>query len=216
MYIPNAYREDDQATLVAFMRANSFATLVSIHNGAPVATHLPLVVEEADGGVRLTGHVAKANPHWQTFGAGEALVIFQGPHAYISPSHYAAHESVPTWNYIAVHAYGVPMSLSVADSQAALEIMMATMIDAYEPAYHAQWKGLSARYRDGMLRGVVGFTLDVTRLEGKAKLSQNRSADDQHRVAHALLASDDGAAQETGAAMKARLGGEAESVNTRE
>lgn len=210
MYIPNAYREDDQATLVAFMRANSFATLVSIDNGAPVATHLPLVVEEVDGAVRLTGHLAKANPQWQSFGAGEALVIFQGPHAYISPSHYAAHESVPTWNYIAVHAYGVPVPLSPAEGQAVLEALMATMIDAYDPAYHTQWQGLSARYRDGMLRGVVGFTLDVTRLEGKAKLSQNRSADDQRRVAHALLASDDGAARATGAAMEGRLEGEGE------
>ena len=205
MYIPNAYREDDQAALVAFMRANSFATLVSFHNGASVATHLPLVVEVADGGVTLTGHVAKANPQWQAFGAGEALAIFQGPHAYISPGNYAAHESVPTWNYIAVHAYGVPVPLSAADDQAALEAMMATMIGAYEPAYHAQWEGLSARYRDGMLRGIVGFTIAVSRLEGKAKLSQNRSADDQQRVAHTLLASHDPAAQATGAAMQARL-----------
>ncbi|MBC8078031.1 MAG: FMN-binding negative transcriptional regulator [Chloroflexales bacterium] len=205
MYIPNAYREDDQATLVAFMRANSFATLVSIDNGAPVATHLPLVVEEVDGAVRLTGHVAKANPQWQAFGVGEALAIFQGPHAYISPSHYGAHESVPTWNYIAVHAYGVPVPLSAAGSQAALEAMMATMIDAYEPSYHAQWESLTTRYRDGMLRGVVGFTLAVTRLEGKTKLSQNRSADDQRRVAHALLASDDGAARATGDAMQRHI-----------
>lgn len=205
MYIPNAFRVDDQGELLAFMRANSFATLVSVERGAPVATHLPLLVEEVGGAVRLTGHLAKANPQWKAFGAGEALAIFQGPHAYISPSNYAARENVPTWNYIAVHAYGAAVPLSAAESRAALEAMMSAMINEYEPAYHPQWEGLSERYRDGMLRGVVGFALHVTRLEGKAKLSQNRSADDQRRVAHALLASDDAAARTTGAAMQVRL-----------
>jgi transcriptional regulator len=205
MYIPNAFRVEDQDELLAFMRANSFATLVSVQAGIPVATHLPVVVEEADGVVTLTGHLAKANPQGQAFGAGEALAIFHGPHAYISPSHYAAHESVPTWNYIAVHAYGVPEPLSAADSKAALEAMMAAMIDFYDPAYGARWESLSERYRDGMLRGVVGFRMAVTRLEGKAKLSQNRGTDDQHRVAHALLEIDDAAARATGVAMQARL-----------
>jgi transcriptional regulator len=208
MYIPNAFRVDDREALVAFMRANSFATLVSVQDGIPVATHLPLVVEESDGAVTLTGHLAKANPQWQAFGASATLAIFQGPHAYISPSNYAAHESVPTWNYIAVHAYGAPVALDAAESKAALEALMASMIDFYDPAYGAQWESLSARYRDGMLRGVVGFRMTVTRLEGKAKLSQNRGADDQHRVAHALLESDDAAARATGEAMRARLGAE--------
>jgi len=106
MYIPNAFREDDQATLVAFMRAHSFATLVSVVDGTPFATHLPLVISEESGQILLVGHLAKANPHWRALTASDSLVIFQGPHAYISPSLYEKRESVPTWNYIAVHAYG--------------------------------------------------------------------------------------------------------------
>ncbi|WP_277127941.1 FMN-binding negative transcriptional regulator [Chlorogloeopsis fritschii] len=86
MYIPNAFREEDTEKLVAFMRANSFATLVSVHNHLPIASHIPLVVTVQNNIVKLTGHLAKANPHWQVFGESESLAIFTGPHAYISPS----------------------------------------------------------------------------------------------------------------------------------
>jgi transcriptional regulator len=211
MYIPRAYRQDDLDELLAFMRAHSFITLVSILGGAPFASHVPIAVRRAGDAVTLHGHLARANPQWQAFGGGESLAIFTGPHAYVSPAHYEQRESVPTWNYIAVHASGPVQALHAADDRAALEREIAALIETYEAAYQQQWDSLPERYREGMLKGVVGFTLTVTRLEGKAKLSQNRSAADQHRVAAALLGSHDPAAQAVGAAMQHSLGaGDAE------
>jgi transcriptional regulator len=205
MYIPNAFRETETDQLLAFMRAHSFITLVSVVEGAPFATHLPVALAVREGQITLVGHVARANPHWQAFGAGESLAIFSGPHAYVSPSHYAQRESVPTWNYIAVHAYGVPHPIAFSAAPAAVEGALAELIAAYDATYQAQWDSLPQRFRDGLMRGIVAFEMVVTRLEGKAKLSQNRSHADQHSVAEALRHSADPAAQETGAAMDARL-----------
>jgi transcriptional regulator len=201
VYIPAAFREDDRATLLAFMRAHSFVTLVSIVDGSPVASHIPLVITVEDETVTLSGHLAKANPQHQAFGQGESLAIFGGPHAYVSPSLYENRESVPTWNYIAVHAYGTPRPLRYGDDSAALRRHMQEMIASYESVYQAQWDSLADRFREGLMGGVVAFEMPVARLEGKYKLSQNRSHTDQARVAEALLASDDPAARATGAAM---------------
>jgi transcriptional regulator len=206
MYIPRAYRQEDLDELVVFMRAHSFITLVSILDGVPFASHVPVVVRRDGDNVTLHGHVARANPHWQAFGGGESLAIFTGPHAYVSPGNYDQRESVPTWNYIAVHAAGPVQPLHASGDRAALEQEVRAMIRTFEGAYEQQWDSLSERYREGMLQGVVGFTISVTRLEGKAKLSQNRSAADQHRVSAALLAGDDPAAQAVGAAMQRSLG----------
>lgn len=202
MYIPRAFHVENLDELVAFMQAHSFITLVSILDGAPFASHVPVVVRRDGDAVTLHGHLARANPHWHAFAAGESLAIFTGPHAYISPAHYEQRESVPTWNYIAVHAAGPVHALHAAGDPAALEGEVRALIRANEGAYEQQWDSLSERYRAGMLQGVVGFILTVTRLEGKAKLSQNRSPADQHHVADALLSSDDPAARATGAAMR--------------
>ena len=183
------------------MRVHSFITLVSILDGAPFASHVPVVVRRDGDAVTIHGHLARANPHWHAF-TGESLAIFTGPHAYISPSHYEQRESVPTWNYIAVHAAGPVQALHAADGAEALENEVRAVIRAYEGAYEQQWDSLSERYRAGMLQGIVGFILTVTRLEGKVKLSQNRSLADQHRVADALLGSGDPVEQATGVAMR--------------
>ncbi len=111
MYVPGHFRVDDPETLRAFMRAHAFATLVTVVDGAPFATHVPFLVDDAKGGEEAAGlvlraHVARANPQWRTLEEQDALVIFSGPHAYVSPAWYGAAESVPTWNYTAVHAYG--------------------------------------------------------------------------------------------------------------
>jgi transcriptional regulator len=201
MYIPNANREDDQAKLVAFMRAHSFIALVSIVDGAPWASHIPVVVEETDEGVIITGHLARANPHWQSFGQGETLAIFTGPHAYISPTLYEKHENVPTWNYIAVHAYGVPTIATFAEHPERLDAIVAALIAENEASYAQQWAELTPKYREGMLRGIVGFEMPVTRLEGKYKLSQNRSATDQEQVATALRHNDEPTIAAVGIAM---------------
>jgi transcriptional regulator len=205
MYIPNAFQENDLEKLVTFMRANSFATLISILDGVPLASHIALVVTVQDNIVKLTGHLAKQNPQWQAFGTSESLAIFTGPHAYISPSLYEKRESVPTWNYIAVHAYGLPQVITLDDSRELMDKMIDEMINTYESGYKSQWHGLSNGFREGIMNGIIGLEMTVTRLEGKYKLSQNRSHTDQHNVAHTLLQSADSAAYAVGAAMKQNL-----------
>jgi transcriptional regulator len=191
--------------MVAFMRDHAFATLVSVVDGAPFATHLPLIVEECDGEIVITGHVAKANVQWKSFEGAESLAIFGGPHAYISPSLYEKTESVPTWNYIAVHAYGTLTICTYADNPFRVQSMLETMMQRFEPSYLAQWETLSEKFRTGMMMGIVGFEMAVTRLEGKYKLSQNRSAVDQATVAEHLQQSPDPTINAIGVAIQKRL-----------
>ncbi len=201
MYIPKHFEETSQEKLLEFMRANSFVTLVSNLNGVPFASHIPLVIETNGDTVKLTGHVAKSNNHWQAFGQGETLAVFTGPHAYVSPTLYEEKSSVPTWNYIAVHAYGVAHMIEITQRET-LERMMDEMIDSYDPSYKEQWHSLSDTYRTSMMRGIVAFEMTVTKLEGKYKLSQNRSETDQHNVAEALSKSSDPLIANTGRAIK--------------
>lgn len=191
MYRPTAFQEDNVDKLVAFMRANSFATLVSIVEGVPYASHVPLVVKVQEDVIQLIGHLAKPNPQWQAFETVESLAIFTGAHAYISPALYEKHENVPTWNYIAVHAYGIPKVITLNHSPESMDQMIDEMIDTYEADYKSHWHGLSDGYRQGMMNGIIGFEMTVTRLEGKYKLSQNRSQTDQETVSAALLQSSD-------------------------
>ncbi len=203
MYIPNANRVDEQAQLLAFMQAHSFATLVSLVQGEMFATHLPLVIVADGEQITLRGHLAKANPHWQEWATQrEVLVIFQGPHAYISPSHYEKWESVPTWNYIAVHAYG---AVQLVQDEAGLLATLSELIASTEAPYQAQWDSLPDKFRTGMLNGIVAFQITVTRLEGKFKLSQNRPIGDQQRVATALASASDTAIAATGHYMQEQL-----------
>ncbi|MDQ6828669.1 MAG: FMN-binding negative transcriptional regulator [Gemmatimonadota bacterium] len=188
MYIPRYYRNENHAELVAFMRRYDFATVVSLVGGAPFATHIPLVIADDADGLRLRGHVARPNPQWETIEAGETLVIFGGPHAYVSPSAYDTKLSVPTWNYVAVHAYGHAALVKEPDRMTA---MLAELIAIHEPAYQSQWDALPEKYRLGMLGGIVGFEITVSRLEGKYKLSQNRSDAERDRVTAALAGAAD-------------------------
>lgn len=199
MYIPAPYAVDDRVELVKFMQAHNFAVLVSIVDGVPTATHLPVTVSaDADGQIRVSGHMARANPQWHALEEQEVLVIFQGPHAYISPAHYEKRESVPTWNYVAVHAYArVRLHLD----EAAKSVVLQDLIGVTEPDYQMQWDTLAERYRHGMLGGIVAFSCEVTRLQGKYKLSQNRSDAERTQIAAALQASDDAVAAETGRLM---------------
>ena len=199
MYILNAYRVEEKAELLAFMHQNSFATLVSIVDGSPFASHLPLTVVDNGEQILLRGHFAKANPHWRAHeNGGELLTIFHGAHAYISPSQYETQEAVPTWNYIAVHVYGTMRLLAAgAETIATLE----QLFDSFDAGYRNQWQNLTPKFREGMLKGIVAFEITVTRLEGKAKLSQNRSVTDQTNVANWLLNHEDASAKEVGRLM---------------
>lgn len=188
MYTPKHFEVRDPALLFALMERFSFATLVTIDAGVPVATHLPYLIERERGlqGV-LVSHMARANAQWQTFRADqEVLTIFQGDHGYISPSWYAQHPSVPTWNYMVVHAYGTPR---VIDDAAALA-MLERVIGKHEASYAQPWS-MDHEYATKLLRGIVAFEVEITRLEGKFKLSQNRSEHDQRQVIAALRASGD-------------------------
>jgi transcriptional regulator len=189
VYIPEFNRQEDRPAILAFMRENPFAILVSNADGIPFATHLPLLVEEAEDQVIVRGHMAKANAHWKSMKTGEeSLVIFHGPHAYISPSLYEIRESVPTWNYAAVHVYGEPTLFS---DEPCLKETLHQMINTFESSYMAQWSDLSDEYRTRMMKHIVGFEIKAKRLEAKFKLSQNRTKGEQARIIQSLNPSKD-------------------------
>jgi transcriptional regulator len=190
MYIPEFNRVEDQAAALAFMRANPFAILVSSCDEGPFATHLPVVITESAGKVILRAHVAKANPHWKMLEQQESLVIFHGPHAYVSPSLYEIRESVPTWNYATVHAYGRGQILA---SDTDKHQVLAELISQFDASYLEQWNSFDDQYRSRMLNHIVAFEIAVTRVEAKFKLSQNRTRIEQENVIQALGASSDSA-----------------------
>src|SRR6266581_5611830 len=191
MYIPKAFREDDINTLHTFMREYSFATLITLHEDVPFATHLPFILNARRGpyGI-LLAHMARANPQWHDFvSEQEALVIFQGPHAYISPSWYEVELSVPTWNYAVVHAYGIPRLIEESEE---LYKLLKTLIETHEAQFENSWPfQLPDDYLQKMMRGIVGFEIEITRLEGKFKLSQNRTEAERENVIAALQESRD-------------------------
>jgi transcriptional regulator len=183
MYARPVERELDTAKLVAFARAYPFATFVSAREGVPEATHLPVLVHERDGHLVLAAHMARANPHWRMFETGgDALVIFQGPHAYVSPSWYEERLSVPTWDYLAVHARGPVKVLEAAD---ALH-HVAELTSAHDPAEFERMRTLPHEWLETLVRGIVAFEVRVTSIEGRFKLSQNRTLAEQANVAREL------------------------------
>lgn len=187
MYIPRHFQEQDPERLLALMRRHSFATLVTVgEDGVPFATHLPFLVEQdASGAVRLSGHMARPNPQWRAFAQErDVLVLFQGPHAYVSPTWYATAPQVPTWNYATVHAYGRPHVLESPD------VVLRVLRDSaalYESGNPAPWRPEAAEeYVRRLMAGIVAFEVHVSRLEGKFKLSQNKGEEDRRGVISAL------------------------------
>lgn len=211
MYIPTAFRNDSLPELHEFLCAHSFATLVSQLDGELFATHVPLLLDPERGPLgTLVGHLARANPHWQAFGRAsveevpESLAIFHGPHAYISPRWYAARLAVPTWNYVAVHAYGQPRLL---ETEAELLDVLARTARLYEGDQEGRWNPTAQPegFLSSLLPGIVGFELPIARMEGKQKLSQNRSKADRQGVVAALCSSASFHDQELAALMQSRL-----------
>lgn len=192
MYIPKDFAESDRPTLHAFMRQHGFAALVTQHDGVPLASHLPLLLDSGIGTHgALLGHMARANPHWQDLAAGaEVLVMFQGAHAYVSPAWYEPNAmAVPTWNFSAVHAYGRARILSETE----LENTLRQLTDEHEKSLPLPWQlELTQAMRERMLTAIVGFEITLNRIEGKFKLSQNRSAQDQRNVIEKLSHSEYG------------------------
>lgn len=189
LYVPPAFAEEDLETLHGLIERHPFATLVSVVEGLPFGTHLPMLLDrEASARGTLEGHFARANPHWRALdGETPALAIFHGPHAYVSPSGYASAPAVPTWNYVAVHVIGKP---HVVTDPSALSAMVDRAVETFERGQREPWRArLPDDYRAKMLKGIVGFRLEIERLEGKLKLSQNKSPADREGVLRALEAS---------------------------
>lgn len=203
MYTPKHNREDDREKLYSFMKEYSFATLVTSHNGVPKATHLPFLVEMNTDAPRLWAHMAKANDQWKDFSdASELLVIFQEPHAYVSPKNYEKHLSVPTWNYVAVHAYGHARIMDGAEEK--LELLE-RMIRHLDEGYLKQWDGLPEQFKKEKMSGIVAFEIDVTRLQGRFKLSQDRTISEQQRIVEEFCASSERVTSKIGEMMRENL-----------
>lgn len=206
MYSPKFNQVTDRAILIEAMQAYSFAILFGPQSDpqspAPLAaTHLPLIVkDEGEHGI-LEGHFARANPHWQSLAGRETLVVFYGPHCYVSPTLYVEELSVPTWNYIAVHAYG---TLSLIEDDPGKEALLKGLIQIHDPAFYEKWLAMPDGFRRSMLAGIVGFRIPIARVEGKFKISQNRAEPERANVyaAHSSGTPD----QQSLAAWMKRLG----------
>ena len=195
MYTPPAFRDDDRASIHAMIAAAGLATLVTMTPEGLVGTPLPLLLAPDEGPLgTLHGHVAKANPQWRVAVAGEALAIFAGPDAYVSPGWYATKAEhgrvVPTWNYAAVHAYG---PVEFYDDPVRLRAVVARLTERHEAGRAAPWSVDDAPepFVQAQLKGIVGLRLPIARLEGKRKFSQNRSAADRAGVVAGLGATGD-------------------------
>jgi transcriptional regulator len=188
MYTPASFRVADAPTLHTFLERHSFATLISQAGDEPVASHLPLLLErDAGENGRLIGHMARANPHWKSAAGTQVLAMFHGPHAYISPTWYEANDTVPTWNYAAVHAYGV---LTLIEDEPRLREIVERTVQVYEAGMPRPWsmESVDPAFVDKMLLGIVGFEIVIDRLEGKWKLNQNHPVERREKVVHGLEA----------------------------
>lgn len=186
---------DHPAEILSFIQRYSFGTIITNIEGIPVATHLPFHAEMRGEQLILTTHMAKANKQWQAITEQENLVIFSEPHAYISPSNYDSRQSVPTWNYLSVHAYGKAGIIS--DKEAVMRLLEAAIRD-YEPAYMAQWNELPETFKYKMANGIVAFEIKVTTLQGKKKLSQNKTDEERKRIIASLKNSNDSTVSQLG------------------
>jgi transcriptional regulator len=188
LYVPPAFRVEDRREIARFIEANAFGTLVSTDGEGLHVSHIPFLVEVADdGALRLVAHVARANDHWKALERAKHVVaIFQGPHAYVSPSWYEGAPAVPTWNYAVVHAHGKAQPIGEPELRRAL----ARLSSQYERDRPKPWRmeDLPEDYVAKMVRAIVGFAIEVELVEGKFKLSQNRPGHDAERVAEALEA----------------------------
>jgi transcriptional regulator len=203
VYIPASFAETDPAKLHEFMRRNSFAVLTTHGDDGLVASHLPILLDNDAGSQgRLLGHMARANPQWRQ-AEGEALVVFSGPHTYISPAWYEEQGTVPTWNYVAVHAYG---AFHVVEGREELLGILRRSVAVYEGPRTEPWNfDESAPHVEALLKAIVGFRIEITRLEGKWKLSQNHSEPRRLRVVGALEARPDPDSREIARLMLERL-----------
>jgi transcriptional regulator len=182
MYIPRHFKITDESIAYDIIKEHGFATLISQHNGMPLATHLPLLLNKEN--TYLYGHFARPNPQWKDIESQTVLAIFHGPHCYISPSWYETNQAVPTWNYVTVHVYG---EVELVEEEAEVMDSLQDLVTKYEaPDSPYRLEDVDPHYLAGMNKGIQGFKLHITKIEGKAKLSQNHSRHRQERVIEQL------------------------------
>jgi transcriptional regulator len=203
VYSPPYNRLEDRAAQIAFMRANDFVLLVTGTGGALHASHLPVVVDDSGGRVTLHLHMARNNPQWKEFFPDEeAMVVFSGPHAYVSPRWYEEAERVPTWNYAALHAYG---TVRMIEERAAKHASQRRLVAELDPQWLPRFDALRPEYVAQMLDGIVTFDIAVARIETRWKLSQNRSRREQELIAAELEKSADSGARALAALTRRHL-----------
>lgn len=200
MYTPKHFQLTDHQEAISFMQKYSFATIVTVLNGVPEATHLPFLVEQRGEKLVLISHFAKANPQTTVVFNETSLVIFTEPHAYISPSNYEKEQNVPTWNYLSVHGYG---KAALIDDKVQVAQLLEKMIGFYEAGYRTQWDRLPDDYKFKMMNGITAFEIVVTDLRAKKKLSQNRTEVERENIITSLSKSADKNEQEIAAYMSA-------------
>jgi len=198
MYIPSFNSLTDRQEIIAFMQRYSFATIVTVVDDIPVGTHLPFLIKEENDKLFLRSHFAKANPQSAHIFGKTSLIIFTEPHAYISPKLYEKEESVPTWNYIAVHAYGKAVLIENEEQKAGL---LQHTIEQYDTSYLEQYQKLPADFKSKMMKGIVAFEIEVTDLQAKKKLSQNRTEIEKENIINSLSQSADSNEKEIAAYM---------------
>ncbi|MFJ8235631.1 FMN-binding negative transcriptional regulator [Ureibacillus sp. NPDC094379] len=182
MYIPKHFQMNDEKVIDEVIEKYSFATLFSRHNGEPYATHLPLTLNKSEKA--LYGHFARQNEQWKDIENQQVLVVFQGPHCYISPTWYETSKAVPTWNYVSVHVYG---KVEIVEDQTVVFDSLQDMVNKYEgPKSSYNLKEVDSKFIEGMTKGIVAFKINITRIEAKAKLSQNHPVERQELVIREL------------------------------
>jgi len=202
MYSPAYNQSAERAELLEFLRAHNFALLVTGTGGRLHGSHLPVLIREEGERLVLEMHMAKANPQWQEFFDDEVLVVFWGPHAYVSPRWYEQKERVPTWNYAAVHAYGI---VKLVEGREAKRAAQRKLVDHQDLGWLPEFDSLSPAYLSQMLDAIVVFEVAVARLETRWKLSQNRGRREQELIAAELETSPDSQARALAALTRKHL-----------
>ena len=182
MYIPRHFKLDDEEMIYDFIEKYGFATLFSQHNGEPYATHLPLTLNKGESA--LYGHFARPNEQWKDIENQQVLVVFQGPHCYISPSWYETMKAVPTWNYVSIHIYG---KMEIVEDPKVIFDSLNDMVKKYErPDSLYNLNDVDSQYIEGMSKGIVAFRINISKIEAKAKLSQNHPVERQELIINQL------------------------------
>ena len=185
MYLPRHYAVTDRQQLHDFIKGNGFGILFSGNGPEPVASHLPFILDESAGEQgTLLSHMAGANRQWRHADGQQVLTVFQGPHAYVSPTWYQDPETVPTWNYVAVHVYGI---LKVVQDQERIQNILARITDYYEASLPQPWQAeFTSEYAQQMVKRIVAFEIEIDKMQGKWKLNQNHPEERRRRVVDVL------------------------------